>query len=57
LSIPEHSFYQKKFGWKPEDFPHAMKIGRETVSLPLSAKLTDNDVDDVIRAVKKIITQ
>jgi dTDP-4-amino-4,6-dideoxygalactose transaminase len=34
-----------------------MKIGRETVSLPLSAKLTDNDVDDVIRAVKKIITQ
>jgi dTDP-4-amino-4,6-dideoxygalactose transaminase len=32
-----------------------MKIGRETVSLPLSAKLTDNDVDDVIQAVKKII--
>jgi Predicted pyridoxal phosphate-dependent enzyme apparently involved in regulation of cell wall biogenesis len=57
LSIPEHPFYQKKFGWKPEDVPHAMKIGRETVSLPLSAKLTDDDVDDVIRAVKKIIAQ
>lgn len=55
LSIPEHPFYQKKFGWKPGDFPHAMKTGRETVSLPLSAKLTDDDVDDVIRAVKKII--
>lgn len=55
MSIPEHPYYQQKFGWKPEDFPDAMRIGRQTVSLPLSAKLTDQDVEDVIRAVKKII--
>jgi dTDP-4-amino-4,6-dideoxygalactose transaminase len=55
MSIPEHPYYQQKFGWKPEDFPNAMRIGRQIVSLPLSAKLTDEDVDDVIRAVKKII--
>jgi dTDP-4-amino-4,6-dideoxygalactose transaminase len=54
LSIPEHPYYQKTFGWKPEDFPNAMRIGRETVSLPLSAKLTDEDVEDVIQAVRKI---
>jgi dTDP-4-amino-4,6-dideoxygalactose transaminase len=57
LSIPEHPFYQNTFGWKPEDVPHATKTGRETVSLPLSAKLTDDDVNDVVVAVKKIITQ
>ena len=51
LSIPEHPFYQKAFGWKPEDYPMAMKVGRETVSLPLSAKLNDVDVQDVIAAV------
>ncbi len=51
LSIPEHPFYQKTFGWKPEDYPHAMRIGRQTVSLPLSAKLTDEDIADVIEAV------
>lgn len=55
LSIPEHPYYQETFGWKPEDYPEAMRIGRQTVSLPLSAKLTDEDVDDVIMAVKSII--
>ena len=30
-------------------------IGRHTVSLPISAKLTDADVEDVIAAVKKCL--
>ena len=55
LSIPEHPYYQKTFGWKPEDYPHAMRIGRQSVSLPLSAKLTDGDVGDVVEAVKRIV--
>lgn len=55
LSIPEHPYYQKTFGWKPEDYPEAMRIGRQTVSLPLSAKLTDGDVEDVIGAGYKIL--
>ncbi len=54
LSIPEHPYYQQTFGWQPEDYPHAMRIGLQTVSLPLSAKLTDEDVGDVIDAVKRI---
>ncbi|MBW4643037.1 MAG: DegT/DnrJ/EryC1/StrS family aminotransferase [Goleter apudmare HA4340-LM2] len=55
LSIPEHPYYQQTFGWQPEDYPHAMTIGRQTVSLPLSAKLSDEDVEDVILAVKKLL--
>jgi dTDP-4-amino-4,6-dideoxygalactose transaminase len=55
LSIPEHPYYQRTFGWQPEDYPHAMRIGRQTISLPLSAKLTIEDVEDVIKAVKKCI--
>jgi dTDP-4-amino-4,6-dideoxygalactose transaminase len=55
LSIPEHPFYQKTFGWKPEDYPHAMTAGRRTVSIPLSAKLSDEDVEDVITAVKRAL--
>jgi len=55
LSIPEHPYYQQAYGWKAEDYPHAMRIGRETVSLPLSAKLSDRDVEDVIEAVDKNI--
>ena len=55
LSIPEHPYYQQHFGWKPEEYPAAMRIGRETVSLPLSPKLTDQDAADVIEAVRRVV--
>jgi dTDP-4-amino-4,6-dideoxygalactose transaminase len=55
MSIPEHPYYQERFGWNVEDYPHAMRIGRQTVSLPLSAKLTDADVEDVIAAVRQCL--
>ena len=55
LSVPEHPYYQHTYGWKPTDYPHAMRIGRETVSLPLSAKLTDADADDVVAAVRDVL--
>jgi dTDP-4-amino-4,6-dideoxygalactose transaminase len=55
-AIPVHPVYQRLFGWRPEDYPVADAIGRATVSLPLSAKLTDADVDDVIRAVREVLT-
>jgi dTDP-4-amino-4,6-dideoxygalactose transaminase len=55
LSIPEHPFYQRSYGWKPADYPHALKIGRQTVSLPLSPKMSDADVGDVIAAVRHVL--
>jgi dTDP-4-amino-4,6-dideoxygalactose transaminase len=55
LSIPEHPYYQNTFGWRPEDYPHAMRIGRQTVSLPLSAKLTDKDAEDVVQTVRAVL--
>jgi dTDP-4-amino-4,6-dideoxygalactose transaminase len=54
LSLPEHPFYKERFGWKPDEYPNAMRIGRQTVSLPLSAKLTDKDVGDVVTAARRI---
>ena len=55
LSVPEHPYYQTRFGWRPEAWPNAMRIGRQTVSLPLSAKLTDADVERVIGAVRTLV--
>jgi dTDP-4-amino-4,6-dideoxygalactose transaminase len=56
LSIPEHPYYQQRFGWRPEQWPSAMKLGRETVSLPLSPALLDHDVERVINAVGGILS-
>jgi dTDP-4-amino-4,6-dideoxygalactose transaminase len=50
LSIPEHPYYRESFDWEPEAYPHAMRIGRQTMSLPLSAALSDADVERVIAA-------
>jgi dTDP-4-amino-4,6-dideoxygalactose transaminase len=55
-SIAEHPYYQKAFGWNPADFPHALKYGSETVSIPLSPKLNDNDARDVVEAISHILT-
>ena len=55
LSVPEHPYYQQRFGWKPSDWPIAMQIGRQTVSLPLSGGLSDEDVGDVIAAVRRVL--
>lgn len=55
LSIPEHPYYHQRFGWQPEQWPHAMKLGRETVSLPLSPAMSDEDVERVIHAVRTIL--
>jgi len=55
IALHLHPYYQERFGYKRGDFPNAEWISDRTVSLPLSAKLTDEDVEDVIEAVKDII--
>lgn len=56
MSLPEHPYYQRTLGWRPEQYPVSMRVGRQTVSLPLSAGLSDGDTDDVIAAVRQILT-
>jgi dTDP-4-amino-4,6-dideoxygalactose transaminase len=55
-ALTEHPFYQRKLGWNPENTPHATRIGRQTVSLPISPKLTDEEVQRVITAVATALT-
>ena len=54
-AIPTHPVYEQRFGWKAADYPNAKAIGETTVSLPLSAKLSGEDVEDVIRAVREVL--
>lgn len=54
IALHLHPYYQDAFGYEKGDFPNAEWISERTVSLPLSAKLSDEDVEDVIGAVKRI---
>ena len=51
-----HPYYRETFGHKPGDFPNAEYIGERTLSLPLSTKLSDDDVAAVIEAVTHVVS-
>lgn len=55
VALHLHPFYQKTFGYRAGEFPNAEFISHRTFSLPFSAKLTHQDVEDVVQAVKKIL--
>jgi dTDP-4-amino-4,6-dideoxygalactose transaminase len=55
ISLHLHDYYRKTYGFKPEDFPNAKWVSERTLSLPLSPKLTDEDVEDVIKTLKRIL--
>jgi len=55
IALHLHPYYRTTYGFKLCDFPNAEWISERTISLPFSAKLCDKDVNDVIRAVGKVI--
>ena len=50
-----HSYWRGRYGFKPEDFPVALDCYRRAVSLPVYSKMTDDDVERVIKAVREIL--
>jgi dTDP-4-amino-4,6-dideoxygalactose transaminase len=50
-----HDYYQKRFGYKPGDFPIAESIGSRTLSLPLYPQLTLDELDRVANGVCEVL--
>ena len=57
IALHLHPYYQEAYGYKTGDFRNAEWISERTVSIPLSAKLTDEDVEDVIEAVIDVLSK
>lgn len=54
LPVYMHSYYQK-LGYKKGLCPRAEKLYENIMSIPLYYGLTDEDVETVIEAVKKVV--
>lgn len=52
-----HPYYQKTYGYAPEQFPIADELYSGLLSVPLYPKMSDQDVDDVIGAVESIVAE
>jgi dTDP-4-amino-4,6-dideoxygalactose transaminase len=57
VALHLHPYYAETFGLRRGDFPGAEWVSDRTISLPLSTKLTDRDAEDVIAAVRKVLTR
>jgi len=51
-----HPFYQREFGYKEGDYPKAERYYERAITLPIFPRMSDNDVEDVIEAVSKVLT-
>jgi dTDP-4-amino-4,6-dideoxygalactose transaminase len=52
-----HPYYQDTFGYRPEDCPAATALFERILSLPIFPTMTDDDIDCVVNAVKRIVTR
>jgi dTDP-4-amino-4,6-dideoxygalactose transaminase len=55
VALHTHPYYAKTYNLKRGDYPQAEFISDRTLSIPLSAKLTDDDVQSVIDAVRRVL--
>lgn len=54
IPVHLHQYYREKYYFQPEDFPVASREYQRILSLPLSPRMSDADVNDVIAAVSEI---
>jgi perosamine synthetase len=55
MPIHLHPYYQREFGYKKGDYPKAERYYERAITLPVFPKMSDEDVEDVIEAVCKVI--
>ena len=55
IPVHLHPYYMETFGYKMGDFPVAEKVFEGMISLPLYPSMKEQDVEDVINAVTRIV--
>jgi dTDP-4-amino-4,6-dideoxygalactose transaminase len=56
IPIHLHPYYRRTFGYREGDYPVAEQFYRRALTLPLFPRMLRTDVEDVVRAVHKVIT-
>jgi perosamine synthetase len=55
IPVPHHPYYRERFGYWGGEYPVAEDAYERLISLPMFHGMNDQDVEDVIRAVQKVI--
>jgi dTDP-4-amino-4,6-dideoxygalactose transaminase len=52
-----HTYYRERYGWRGDEVPVADSEFERLVSLPIWPRMSDCDVEDVIAAVRDVVTR
>ena len=52
IPLHQHPYWRERYGLKAEDFPHSQHAYERMVSLPIYTRMTDEDVQRVVAAVR-----
>jgi dTDP-4-amino-4,6-dideoxygalactose transaminase len=55
IPLHMHPYWRETYNLKPEQFPNATEKYNDIVSLPIYTKMTDDDIERVISAVKEVL--
>jgi perosamine synthetase len=55
VPVHQHPYYRERFGARDGEYPVAEDAYERLISLPMFHAMTDQDVDDVIAALRKVI--
>jgi UDP-4-amino-4,6-dideoxy-N-acetyl-beta-L-altrosamine transaminase len=56
IPVHRHPYYSERFGYRGGEYPVAEDAYERLISLPMFHGMSDQDVEDVIRAVDKVIS-
>jgi dTDP-4-amino-4,6-dideoxygalactose transaminase len=54
-ALPLHRYFRETLGWRPEAFPVATDASHRTLTLPMFPTLGDDEVDQVVAALDRIL--
>ncbi|MGH9363790.1 MAG: DegT/DnrJ/EryC1/StrS family aminotransferase, partial [Thermoanaerobaculia bacterium] len=52
-----HPYYEKTFGWRPNDLPVATAVWQRLVSLPIFPGMREDEVEYVIETMEELCTR
>ncbi len=52
-----HPYYRETYGYAPTDYPVAFQEFERAISLPIYSKMSNDDVEDVIRSITELVNK
>jgi dTDP-4-amino-4,6-dideoxygalactose transaminase len=56
IPLHQHPYWRERYALRPEQFPHSQFAYEQMLSLPLYSRMTEQDTDRVIAAVRRHLT-